>query len=130
MLDALELSTNFGLWEYQGSITYPTGLTVVENVDYTTITDPEDLFTPEYDTIPITLENYGAGFGGLRGTPFMKLQFDLTVRKYIFQVPPVVHILKLYGGAGLSLNFATPILNKSLIEDAIVHVDLQKFLFC
>lgn len=119
VLDAIELSTNFGLWEYDGSIAYPTGLEVVDDVNYSTVTSPEDLFTPEYDTIPITLENYGAGFGGLRKTPYMKLHFDLTIRKYIFQVPPVVKILKLYGGGGLSLSFATPVLSKSLIEDAI-----------
>ena len=119
VLDAIELSTNFGLWEYNGSITYPTGLEFVDGADYSTVTNPEDLFIPEYDTIPITLENYGAGFGGLRKTPYMKLQFDLTIRKYIAQLPPVVKILRLYGGGGISLSFATPVLSKSLIEDAI-----------
>ncbi|MBN1309025.1 MAG: hypothetical protein JXA18_13965 [Chitinispirillaceae bacterium] len=119
VLDVVELSTNFGLWEYEGSITYPVGLTVVDNVNYATATNPEDIFTPVYDTIPFTLENYGAGFGTLRKTPYMKLGFDLTVRKFIFQFPPMVKMLKLYGGGGLSLNFATPVISKSLIEDAI-----------
>lgn len=119
VLDAMELSTNFGLWEYDGSITYPTGLEFIDGAEVGTVTNPEELFTPEYDTIPITLENYGAGFLGLRKTPYMKLQFDLTIRKYIAQLPPVVKILKLYGGGGISLSFATPILSKSLIEDAI-----------
>ncbi|MBN1760931.1 MAG: hypothetical protein JW863_21570 [Chitinispirillaceae bacterium] len=119
VLDAVELSTNFGLWEYDGSITYPTGLEYVGGANYANVTNPEELFTPEYDTLPITLENYDAGFGGLRKTPYMKLQFDLTIRKYIAQLPPVVKILKLYGGGGISLSFATPVLSKSLIEDAL-----------
>ncbi len=119
ILDAVELSSNFGLWEYDGRIAYPKSLTVKENVDYASAKNPEDIFVPVYDTIPFTLESYGAGFGTLRKTPYMKLGFDLTVRKYVLQFPPVVNVLKLYGGGGMSLNFATPIISKSLIEDAI-----------
>ena len=55
----------------------------------------------------------------LRKTPYMKLGFDLTVRKYIFQVPKMLKVFRLYGGGGLSLNFATPIISRSLIEEAI-----------
>ncbi len=120
VLDAIELSTNFGLWQYQGSIVYPTGLTMKNNVNYATVENPEDLFTIEKDTMNLTMEEFGdLKFGGLTGTPYMKLQFDLTVRKYIFQFPPAVKLLRLYGGAGMSLNFATPVLHRAIIEKAL-----------
>ena len=123
VLDALELSTNFGLWEYDGSITYPTGLKVRD--DFTTYSsglEPDSIFEPEYETVPLTLEQYGFGLMGLRKTPYMKLQFDLTIRKYLAQLPPIVKILKIYAGGGLSLNFATPVLSKDLVEDALAEV--------
>jgi len=119
ILDAIELSTNFGLWEYEAKLFYPTALQVKEGVDYSTVTNPEDIFEPQYDSIPLTLGGYGAGFGGLSKTPYMKLQFDLTVRKNIVQFPPAVKILKLYGGGGFTLNFATPIVDRKLIADAL-----------
>ncbi|MBN1579013.1 MAG: hypothetical protein JW913_20795 [Chitinispirillaceae bacterium] len=118
-IDAIELSTNFGLWQYKGSISYPTGLTMKNNVNYTDVRNPEDLFTVDYDTIPLTLEEYDMGFAGLRETPYMKLQFDLTVRKYIVQFPKTLKVLRLYGGGGFSLNFATPVLHRAIIEEAL-----------
>ena len=121
LLDAVELSTNFGLWEYDGSITYPKALTVRQGVTYKPGMSPDSLFQPVYETIPLTLENYGAGFGTLRKTPFMKLQFDFTVRKYILQFPPVLKTLKIYGGGGFSLNFANPVLNKTLVAEAMAE---------
>lgn len=119
ILDAIELSTNFGLWEYEAKLFYPTALQVKDGVDYSTATNPEDIFEPQYDSIPLTLEGYGAGFGGLTGTPYMKLQFDLTVRKNIVQFPPAVKILKIYGGGGFTLNFATPIIDRELVAEAL-----------
>jgi hypothetical protein len=121
VLDALEFSTNFGLWEYDGSITYPTGLQVREGLDYSASMPPDSIFEPVYETGPLTLESYGFGLMGLRKTPYMKLQFDLTVRKYIAQLPPVVKILKIYGGGGVSLNFTTPVLSRQLVEDALAE---------
>ena len=47
------------------------------------------------------------------------LAFDLTIRKYIFQVPKMLKVLRLYGGGGLSLNFATPVLHRAIIEEAL-----------
>lgn len=120
ILDVIELSTNFGLWEYEGSINYPTSLVFKENVNPAEVDDPNDLFDePVYGTLPITLEEFDMGFLGLKKTPYMKLNFDLTVRKNIVQIPKTLKILKLYGGAGASVHFATPILNKGLIEDAL-----------
>ena len=119
-LNCVELSVNYGLWQYDGKIAYPTGMSIKDDVDYSDVGNPEDLFDVEYDTIPLTLKEFsGIDVGGLTKTPYMKLQFDLTVRKYLLKLPPVVNILKIYGGGGLSMHFATPILHKKIIEDAL-----------
>jgi len=118
-IDAIELSSNFGLWQYQGSISYPDSLAVRSNIEPSSIANPEDLFTVRYKTIPLTLKEYDMGFLGLEETPYMKLGFDLTVRKYLFKFPPVVNVLSIYGGGGMSLNFATPIINRKIIESAL-----------
>ena len=55
----------------------------------------------------------------IQNTPFAKLQFDLTVRKYLLKLPPVATTLRFYGGAGVSLYFATPLLSANLIEKAV-----------
>ena len=55
----------------------------------------------------------------IQNTPYAKLQFDLTVRKYILRFPPVVKTVSLYGGGGASLFYATPVLSAGLIEKAI-----------
>lgn len=118
-LDAVELSTNFGLWQYEGKIRYPKSMTLKSGVNYANVKDPEDLFVVQYDSVVLTLERYGMGFGGLRKTPYMKLQFDLTIRKNIVKFPPVLDIIRIYGGGGFTLNFATPVLHKSIIEEAL-----------
>lgn len=112
-LDAIEVSTNFGLWQYNGSVVYPKSLTL-NSINYTAATTPDELFAATYDTIAINYKKWG-----LDKTPYMKLQLDLTVRKFILKLPPVVNILNLYGGGGFSINFATPILSKSLVEKVI-----------
>lgn len=119
MLDALELSANFGLWQYEGSISYPTSVALKSGVNYANVKSPEDLYTVSYKTEKLTLDAYDMGFFGITGTPYMKLGFDLTVRKYLFKFPPVVNVLRIYGGGGMSLNFATPVLHRSIIEDAL-----------
>jgi hypothetical protein len=118
LIDAVEFSSNFGWWEYDGSIKYPKSL-AFKNVNISEVDGPEDLFEAEYDILPITMEEFDMSFLGFKKTPYMKLNFDLTARKYIAQFPKSVKLLKLYGGAGLSVHFATPILNKGLIEDAL-----------
>ena len=121
-IDVIELGANFGWWEYIGTIKYPTSVSFKENVDPTMTNSPEELFDVTYATLPITLREFDMGFLGLQNTPYMKLHFDLTVRKYIFQIPKTLKTIRFYGGAGASLHFATPILNKNLIEDALGEV--------
>jgi hypothetical protein len=76
-------------------------------------------FTTTYGTMPITLDNFDLGYLGLKNTPYMKLNFDLTIRKYILRFPKPLKTLNLYGGAGASLIFATPVLSTKLVEDAL-----------
>jgi len=116
-IDAVELSTNFAWWEYDGSIMFPSEIRYKEDVSE--VNGPEDLFEAQYDTLPVTLDRFDMDFWGFHKTPYMKLQFDLTVRKYIYQFPPAVKSVKLYGGAGMSLIFSTPLLSSKLIEDAL-----------
>jgi hypothetical protein len=111
ILDAVELSCNYGMWKYDGSIIYPTSIDFNAS-NATRDQDINDIATIHYDTAAVTIK-------GLDATPYAKLHFDLTVRKFIFQFPPVVKILKLYGGAGMSTFFATPILSAPFIEKAI-----------
>ena len=59
------------------------------------------------------------GYLGLKNTPYMKLNFDLTLRKYIVRFPKPLKTLNLYGGGGVSLIFATPVLSSKLVEDAL-----------
>jgi hypothetical protein len=119
VIDALELSCNFGLWQYKGSISYPKSI-ALRNFPYIDlIKSPEDLFDVTYETIPLTLKEYDMDYFGLDGTPYAKLGFDLTVRKYLFKLPPITHTLRVHGGGGLSLNFATPILHQTIIEKAL-----------
>ena len=113
-IDAVELSGNYGVWEYKGSIKYPTSLTYSGN-----ISKPVDSASVIYATKPITLKEFGMGYLGLKNTPYMKLNFDLTIRKYIVRFPKPLKTLNLYGGGGVSLIFATPVLSSTLVEDAL-----------
>jgi len=118
-IDAVEVSANFGLWQYEGSISYPKSMSLKSGVNASSITNPEDLFTVDYETVPLTLKANDMAFMGLEGTPYAKLGFDMTIRKYLFKFPPVVNILRIYGGGGMSINFATPVLSRSIIESAL-----------
>ncbi|MBN1128421.1 MAG: hypothetical protein JXA71_05510 [Chitinispirillaceae bacterium] len=111
VLDAVELSCNYGMWKYDGSIIYPTSIQFNAS-SATRDQDINNIATVNYDTTAVTIK-------GLNATPYAKLHFDLTVRKYLFEFPPVVKILKIYGGAGMSTFFATPILSAPFIEKAI-----------
>lgn len=117
IIDAIELSTNFGIWQYNGSITYPVSMSYRQNIDANNISNPDSIFDIGYDTLPVTLEKFDMKFFGLKNTPFMKLHFDLTIRKNI--VLTHAKVFRLYTGCGPSLHFATPVLSKSLIEDAL-----------
>jgi hypothetical protein len=111
-IDAVEVSGDFGLWDYVGQVKYPTGIINPAG----NLRDPQN-FT--YDSTKLTLDQMGLGYMGLKTTPYAKLQLDLTVRKYIVRFPKRLKVLNLYGGAGLSVNFATPMLSSHLVEDVI-----------
>ena len=119
-IDALEISTNFGVWQYDGSIMYPSSIAVNPNPSPNAKTF-SDFASITYTTVPISLKNIYPNrfFWGVDQTPYAKLHFDATIRKYILQVPPIVKLLKIYGGAGMSVDFATPVLSSQLVEDAV-----------
>jgi hypothetical protein len=115
VIDALELSGNFGMWDYKGSIKYPNGLSKPANQ----ITNPNDPANFTYDSTMLTLDKFRPGYFGMKNTPYAKFNVDLTVRKYIVQFPPIIKTVKLYGGAGATVNFATPMLSSNLVQDVI-----------
>ena len=119
-IDALEISTNFGVWQYNGSIIYPKSISINPN-PAPNASKFTDLASIDYDTLSLTLKQLYPDrfFWGVTETPYAKLHFDLTIRKYLLQVPPIVKILKVYGGAGMTVDFATPMLSSKLVEDAI-----------
>jgi hypothetical protein len=117
-INAIELSANYGMWQYEGMIKYPTGITFTapsaSNTD-----NIEDIATINYDSTMVTLEDLGLDNPFLKKTPYAKLNIDLTIRKTIVKFPPAVNIVKIYGGAGASINFATPLLSAGFIQNAI-----------
>jgi hypothetical protein len=114
-IDAVEVSADFGLWDYVGKINYPFGL---KNplVNTGNLADTANF---NYTSEKLTLDNFGLGYMGLKNTPYAKLQLDATVRKYIVRIPKMLKVLNLYGGAGLTVNFATPMLSSNLVQDVI-----------
>jgi hypothetical protein len=118
-IDAFEVSTNFGVWQYDGAIIYP------KSIDFNTAQTPGDPLQGwahvDYDTMRINFKTLDASnsFWGVDKTPYAKLHVDATIRKYVLQIPPLVKMLKIYGGAGVSVDFATPMLSAHLIEDAL-----------
>lgn len=117
-IDALELSANYGMWQYQGMIKYPTSITF-NTASATNTQNIKDIATINYDSTMVTLKDLGLDNPFLKNTPFAKLNIDLTIRKNIVKFPPAVNIIKVYGGAGATLNFATPLLSAGFIDNAI-----------
>jgi len=97
IIDAIEISCNFGLWNYDGALNFKS--------------DAGNI------AIPLGLKDVGLNYMGLDKTPYMKLHLDATIRKNLFKFPPVLNIIKLNAGAGASAHFATPVLNGKMIED-------------
>lgn len=121
-LDAVEISCNFGVWQYDGSIRYPVSVdTAYVNRNASGISNgnysKDSLFV--YDTRPLTLKEFGIGYLGLDKTPYAKLHFDLTVRKNVIKIPKRLKIIRVYAGAGASLHFATPVLSAGMVQDVI-----------
>jgi len=119
-INAFEISTNFGVWQYDGSVLYPSRISLRSNPS-ANATKFSDLVDIEYDTLAVSLKKLYPNrfFWGVDKTPYAKLHFDATLRKYILQAPPILKTVKIYGGAGMSVDFATPVLSSHLIEDAI-----------
>jgi hypothetical protein len=115
-IDAVEVSADFGLWDYVGKINYPSGLKSVPPPNTANFADTANF---NYTSEKLTLDNFGLGYLGLKNTPYAKLQLDATVRKYIVRVPNMLKVLNLYGGAGLTVNFATPMLSSHLVQEVI-----------
>jgi hypothetical protein len=116
IIDAVEVSCDFGVWDYVGKINYPSGLKSVPPPNTTNFADTANF---NYTSEKLTLDNFGLGYLGLKNTPYAKLQLDATVRKYIVRFPKMLKVLNLYGGAGLTVNFATPMLSSHLVQDVI-----------
>ncbi|MBN2035906.1 MAG: hypothetical protein JW768_04115 [Chitinispirillaceae bacterium] len=118
VINAVELSANYAMWQYRSSIIYPTSI-IFDTANASPNADIKDIARIAYDTTNITLKDLDLDNPFLKNTPYAKLQFDLTVRKYLLELPPVVKILKIYGGAGMSLYFATPLLSAGFIDKTI-----------
>lgn len=108
-IEAVEVSCNFGLWQYEGGLNYAdfsaAGLQHIATTD-----------TLKYTHVPLTIGSVGVPkYVGLDGTPYAKLQLDATVRKTILDL----WIIKLSGGAGFSTHFSTPLLTAKLVEDVV-----------
>jgi hypothetical protein len=110
LIDAVEASVNFGVWQYDGE------------VKYLDVTDPANAIAAatgdslNYSSLPVRIEDYRkSGFFGLKATPYAKLHLDLTVRKTMFKLP--LDLLKLYAGGGYTLNFTTPVLSSDLVTN-------------
>ncbi|MBD3346794.1 MAG: hypothetical protein GF401_17190 [Chitinivibrionales bacterium] len=124
VLDAVEISMNFGLWQYDGEILYPKNikadLDAQALLDDPTSVSFQQLF--EMESIPVTLEQFDLAYFGLNKTPYAKLHIDATVRKNIISVPKRMKIFRLYGGGGPSVHFATPVLDQEMVEDVLKDI--------
>jgi len=109
-IEIIELSFNLGVWQYDGSVSYLDVDSVSRNKDVLLSGNPSQL---PYKNVPLTLKAYDMSYFGLDGTPYAKLQFDLSVRKTVLNL----WLVKFNAGAGVSMNFSTPLLSESLIED-------------
>jgi membrane-bound metal-dependent hydrolase YbcI (DUF457 family) len=125
-IDAIEVSANFGVWQYEGSVLYPKSIAVRSSVP-ARASKFGDFVNITYDTLDLTLKNLWSSkfFWGVDKTPYAKLHCDATVRKYLLQIPPILKTVKFYGGLGMSIDFATPMLSSKLIEEALGS-DLDK----
>jgi len=110
-IDMVELSFNLGVWQYEGSISYLD----VKGISDALAADPALALSGmelPYKELPLTLKEYGMNYFGLNGTPYAKLHFDASVRKTVLNL----WLVKFNAGAGMSMHFATPILNSNLID--------------
>ena len=112
-INTLEFSGNFGIWQYDGAVHY---LDVNEFSKKPDIWDKPNEYP--YKIQELTLEEFGLSYFGLSGTPYAKLQFDLSVRKNVFALP--LDIFKVNAGGGFTVDFTTPVLGSHLVDDVKV----------
>jgi hypothetical protein len=67
VIDALELSFNMGVWEYEAGLTYP----VLSGTTLSTTTRSLSVDSQGIDSR-----------WGIHNIPYAKMHFDLTIRKY------------------------------------------------
>jgi hypothetical protein len=114
-INTLELSGNFGIWQYDGAVHYLD----VDSLGKMPVADWNDPGKYPYKTQKLTLEELDMSYLGLSGTPYAKLQLDASIRKDVFKLP--LDILKINAGAGFTVNFTTPILGSHLVENVQVE---------
>ncbi|MFP4164750.1 MAG: hypothetical protein ACLFQB_12915 [Chitinispirillaceae bacterium] len=126
-IDAVELSCNFGMWEYQGALQY-IDVTALRNASVeeaqTIQNNPYKSTSYSYASTPMTIDHFDLGYWGVENTPYAKFHLDASVKKKLLAFPPMVNILKLYGGAGLSMHFATPVLSSKLVEEVLADQNI------
>jgi hypothetical protein len=97
IIDALEFSCNFGIWQYEANFSYPL-------YNYSTRTVSQQ-------TRKISLDSLGIqSKWGVHEIPYVKFHGDITIRKYVVRVPRDLKVLNLYAGGGFNFFMATPIL--------------------
>lgn len=99
-IDAIEVSLNFGIWQYQSML----------RIDVPS--SGEGLPTLAYD-IDLGLENSSESYFGLSGMPYANLHLDFTLRRQLLNLL----VVKFDAGIGYSLHMATPILDANFINN-------------
>lgn len=118
-IDAIEVSSNFGIWEYESRLRYPKSI-VVNDTPITSLLSAQSrgFVSITEDTVNLTLEGNNMAFFGLSKTPYAKIQLEVNLRKYI-KIPLIDNFIKPYFGLGAHCNLATPAVSTGLINDAI-----------
>ena len=104
----IEISVNMGVWEYDASVKYMSGVdTVNGNVE------------PKYEELSLNLDAAGLNYFGVDKTPYGKFHTDITLKKTFKKIP----IIKPSFGAGMSVHFATPVVSADLLKSAFNITD-------
>ncbi|MDD5675377.1 MAG: hypothetical protein PHC61_14500 [Chitinivibrionales bacterium] len=120
VLDAMEISGNFGVWEYKGKLIYPDS-TLSFNTGTSHPANPDSLFkTATYDTFDVAMSKFkGLSLLGVGNTPYANLHVDFTLRKTVYRFPFWEKALRVYVGAGANMAMATPLLSTAIIQSAL-----------
>jgi hypothetical protein len=125
IIDAIEISMNFGVWEYEGVIRYPKGIDENANPSIESLRgkSPTEIYESllTYDSLALTLENFAdvPWFFGVSKTPYGKFKIDATIRKNIIKLAGKK--IKIYAGGGPSVHFATPVLSVGFVKKALAE---------